>query len=268
MKIRCGYSLSYEFAAPTPVLFLLSVRPEREGDLLEPERLSFDPPLAARQHLDSFGNRMTRVLAPPGLTTVSADFLVADGGLADEVAPDAVQHPVDDLPDEVLPFLLPSRYCETEHLMDTAWAEFGPVQPGWKRVQAIVDYTHARLKFGYPHARATRTALEAHEERLGVCRDFAHLAIALCRCLNIPARYATGYLGDIGVEPIDAAMDFSAWFEVYLGGRWRTFDARHNRPRIGRIVMAYGRDATDVAISTAFGSARLIRFEVTTAEEG
>ena len=267
MKIRCGFTLSYECPAPTPVLLLLNLRPERAKDLLEPEVLVSDPPLPSRQHLDSFGNRMTRILLPRGVTTISADFRVADSGLADEVSPGAAQHPVDALPDDVLPFLLPSRYCETEHLMDTAWAEFGQVEPGWERVQAIVDYTHAHLKFGYPHARATRTAFEAHQERLGVCRDFAHLAVALCRCMNIPARYATGYLGDIGVAPIDAAMDFSAWFEVYLGGRWRTFDARHNRPRIGRIVMAYGRDATDVALSTAFGSARLIRFEVTTLEE-
>ena len=267
MKIRCGFTLSYECPAPTPMLLLLSIRPEREKDLLEPEVLGFDPPTSSRHHLDSFGNRMTRILAPQGVTTVSADFLVADSGLPDEVSPGAAQHPVDELPDGVLPFLLPSRYCETEHLMDTAWAEFGAIEPGWERVQTIVDYTHAHLKFGYPHARATRTAFEAHQERLGVCRDFAHLAVALCRCMNIPARYATGYLGDIGVAPIDAAMDFSAWFEAYLGGRWRTFDARHNRPRIGRIVMAYGRDATDVALSTAFGSARLIRFEVTTLEE-
>ena len=208
------------------------------------------------------------MLAPPGRITFRADFLVADSGLPDPATPDAVQHPVQDLPDEVLLFLLASRYCETEQLIAEAWSLFGATQPGWPRVQAIVDYTHQRIRFGYPHARATRTAVEAHSEQMGVCRDFAHLAVTLCRCMNIPARYCTGYLGDIGVPVSDAAMDFSAWFQVYLGGAWHTFDARHNAPRIGRIVLAHGRDATDVAISTAFGSAALVEFKVVTDEVG
>ncbi len=268
MKIRCGYRLSYDCAAPTPMLLMLSTRSERAGDLLGPETLVTDPQAPMSAYIDRFGNRVTRVLAPPGVVTFSSDFMISDSGVPEAPAPDAVQHAVEDLPDEVLVFLLASRYCETEHLSDTAWELFGATPPGWARVQAIVDYTHQRIRFGYPHARATRTAVEAHDERMGVCRDFAHLAVTLCRCMNIPARYATGYLGDIGVEVAGAAMDFSAWFEVYLGGAWRTFDARHNRPRIGRIVMAYGRDATDVALSTAFGSARLVGFEVTTDEVG
>jgi len=172
-----------------------------------------------------------------------------------------VQHPIDELPDEALVYLLPSRYCETDRLVDEAWRMFGAVAPGWGRVQAIVDYVHDRITFGYPHARPTRSAFEGIEEQVGVCRDFAHLAVALCRCMNIPARYCTGYLPDIGV-PLALPMDFSAWFEVYLGGAWRTFDARHNTPRIGRIVMAHGRDAVDTAISTNFGPSTLTRFDV------
>ncbi len=188
--------------------------------------------------------------------------MVRDTGLPDEIAPRAIQHPVDELPDEALLFLLGSRYCETEALMDVAWDLFAGTEPGWPRVQAIVGFVHDHLKFDYAQARPTRTALEAYREGVGVCRDFAHLAVALCRCMNIPARYCTGYLGDIGIEPLPPPMDFSAWFEVFLGGRWRTFDARHNIPRIGRICMARGRDATDVAIATVFGKADLARFDV------
>ena len=267
MKIRCGYEIAFDCKGETPMLLMLSTRPERAPDLREPERLVADPPAPVRQYLDSFGNRVSRVLAPPGRITFRSDFLVSDSGLPDPVAADARQHAVQDLPDEALLYLLASRYCETEHLIAEAWSLFGATPLGWPRVQAIVDYTHQRIRFGYPHARATRTAVEAHSEQMGVCRDFAHLAVTLCRCMNIPARYCTGYLGDIGVPASDAAMDFSAWFEVYLGGAWHTFDARHNKPRIGRIVMAHGRDATDVAISTAFGSAELVGFEVVTREE-
>src|SRR6201999_3521191 len=173
---------------------------------------------------------------------------------------------VDELPDDVLIYLLGSRYCDTEKLSNLAWSLFGGVTPGWQRVQAIVDYAHDRISVGYQHARCDRTASEGHEERVGVCRDFAHLAVTLCRCMNIPARYCTGYLGDIGVPRDPAPMDFSAWFEVFLGGRWFTFDARHNHPRIGRIVIAHGRDATDVAISTTFGAAQLSHFSVHTDE--
>jgi len=161
---------------------------------------------------------------------------------------------------------LGSRYCDTQKLSDLAWSMFGGITGGWQRVQAICDYVHDRITFGYHYARNDRTASEGHDERTGVCRDFAHLAVTLCRCMNIPARYCTGYLGDIGVPADPAPMDFSAWFEVFLSGRWYTFDARHNHPRIGRVVIARGRDAADVAISTTFGSARLTRFMVITEE--
>jgi transglutaminase-like putative cysteine protease len=165
-----------------------------------------------------------------------------------------------------LVFLLGSRYCDTERLSDLAWSLFENIEPGWKRVKAISRYTHDRITFGYEHARPDRTAFEAHHEQVGVCRDFAHLAIALCRCMNIPARYCTGYLGDIGVPPDPSPMDFSAWFDVFLGGKWHTWDARHNKERIGRVLMARGRDATDAAISTAFGRANLVNFIVRTEE--
>jgi transglutaminase-like putative cysteine protease len=245
---------------------LLSVRPERLSDLVTPQRITVDPAVRLHAYSDSFGNIAHRVLAPPGVITFSADFIIADSGLPDPVCWDAVQHPVEDLPDDVLGFLAGSRYCETQLLSNEAWWLFGGVAPGWPRVQAIVDYVHNRLTFGYPYARPTRTAAEAHQEQVGVCRDFAHLAVTLCRCMNIPARYCTGYLGDIGIPPVDAPMDFSAWFEVYLGGAWHTFDARHNTPRIGRILMAHGRDAADVALTTLFGSSSLVGFKVVTEE--
>jgi transglutaminase-like putative cysteine protease len=228
--------------------------------------MQFSPGVEARDYFDPFGNICTRFVAPPGLLEVRSEFVVEDSGLPDEVCPTAQLWDVGDLPGEALPFLLASRYCDTEKLSNLAWSLFGGIQGGWQRAQAICDYAHERIEFGYHHARADRTASEGHEERRGVCRDFAHLAVTLSRCMNIPARYCTGYLGDIGV-PIDPApMDFSAWYEVFLDGRWFTFDARHNHPRIGRVVIARGRDAADVAISTAFGPAQLIRFNVVTEE--
>ncbi|MBV9735263.1 MAG: transglutaminase family protein [Acidisphaera sp.] len=266
MKIRAGYEIAYDCVGPTPMLLVLNVHPSREPDLLSPDRLAFDPPVAATSYRDMFGNTCCRILAPEGRLTISNDFLVRDTGNADHQAPDAEQIPVELLPPETLVYLLGSRYCETDRLSDTAWSLFGGIRGGAARVQAICGYVHDRITFGYEYARPTKTAWEAYMERQGVCRDFAHLAVAFCRCMNIPARYCTGYLGDIGVPPADAPMDFSGWFDAYLGGRWYTFDARHNAPRIGRILMARGRDATDVAISTTFGSCRLAGFKVVTDE--
>jgi transglutaminase-like putative cysteine protease len=266
MHIRIGYELIYDCLQPAPMLLMLTVHPSRMPDLIVPDQMLTEPIVAVRQYHDAFGNQCTRIVAPSGQIRLSAAGVVSDTGEPDVVAPDALQHPVEQLPDEALVFLLSSRYCETDHLSDTAWALFGQTLPGWSRVKAICDYVHHHLCFGYEHARSTRTALEAHRERFGVCRDFAHLAIAFCRCMNIPARYCTGYLGDIGVPPDLAPMDFSAWFEVYLGDAWYTFDARHNKPRIGRILMARGRDAADVAISTTFGPNTLVGFTVVTEE--
>jgi len=262
MKIRAGYHISYDCAAPTPMLLVLSVRPERVPDLITPQTMRLDPLVAVDEYRDGFGNLCHRLLAPPGRITFSADFVIEDPGELDEENLDAVQHPIEELPPEVLVYLLGSRYCETDKLVGIAWSLFGATPPGWRRVQAIVDYVHDRILFGYPHARADRTAHGAHQDGVGVCRDFAHLAVALCRCMNIPARYCTGYLGDIGIDPIPGPMDFSAWFQVFLSGRWYTFDARHNKPRMGRVLQAFGRDATDVAIVTTFGPATLVRFDV------
>ncbi|HEV7874251.1 MAG TPA: transglutaminase family protein [Enterovirga sp.] len=266
MKIRCGYEISYDVRQPSPMMLCLNVHPDRERDLLGPDEVAFDRPVRPSEYQDVFGNRCLRILAEPGPLTITNEFVIRDSGLPDEVAPDAIQHQVEDLPPEVLVYLLGSRYCETDKLSDTAWSLFGHGPRGWPLVQAIVNYAHDRITFGYQYARATKTAFDAHQEREGVCRDYAHLAVTLCRCMNIPARYATGYLGDIGIRPVDDPMDFSAWFEVYLGGRWYTFDARHNIPRIGRVVMARGRDATDVAIVTSFGPCILTGFKVTTDE--
>jgi transglutaminase-like putative cysteine protease len=248
------------------MLLMLHVRPERNADLDTPEILVASPSVPYRTYLDRFGNRCTRLVAPPGTLRLSNHFTIRDSGVQESLPWGAGQAEVDDLPEDVLHFLLGSRYCDTDRLATKAWNLFGQIPPGWPRAQAILDYTHARLTFGYQFARPDRTASEARIERKGVCRDFAHLAITLCRCMNIPARYCTGYLGDIGVPADPAPMDFSAWFEVYLGGMWHTMDARHNTPRIGRILMARGRDATDTAISTAFGTATLMQFDVVTYE--
>jgi transglutaminase-like putative cysteine protease len=264
VEIRAGYDIAFQCFQQTPMVLMLSIEPVRLGDLRSEHKLQFSPDIPSHDYADMFGNTCTRIVAPAGLIEIRNDFLIADSGLPDEVAPEARLLEVGDLPDDVLIYLLGSRYCDTEKLSNIAWSLFGGVLPGWQRVQAICDYAHDRISFGYHHARCDRTASEGHAEQIGVCRDFAHLAVTLCRCMNIPARYCTGYLGDIGV-PIDPApMDFSAWFEVYLDGRWFTFDARHNHPRIGRIVMARGRDAADVAISTNFGPVQLVKFSVIT----
>jgi transglutaminase-like putative cysteine protease len=266
VEIRAGYDIVFQCFHDTPMILMLSIEPARAGDLLSEHRIQFSPNIPSRDYIDVFGNTCTRIVAPAGLIEMRNDFLISDSGLPDEMAPAARQLEVNDLPDDVLIYLLGSRYCDTQTLSNMAWSLFGGVTPGWQRVQAICDYAHNRICFSYQHARCDRTASEGHEERIGVCRDFAHLAVTLCRCMNIPARYCTGYLGDIGVPVDPAPMDFSAWFEVYLDSRWFTFDARHNHPRIGRIVMARGRDAADVAISTNFGAVQLVKFAVITEE--
>lgn len=240
------------------------LRPECHSMLVEPELFTLYPQVPYSTYCDAFGNICTRLVAPSGRLSLWNRFALFDSGVPEKLPINAYQHAISELPEDVLTFLLPSRYCETERLMSLAWSLFGSTWEGWPRLLTILDYVNRHLAFNYQNARSDRTALEAHEEATGVCRDFAHLAITFCRCMNIPARYCTGYLGDIGV-PIDPApMDFSAWFEAYLGGRWWTLDARHYRPRIGRIPIARGRDAADVAISTSFGQATLVEFKVIT----
>ena len=268
MQIRAGYELVYQFPNATPMILALNIHHSRAPDLLQPDRLMTDPAVPVNAYRDKFGNWCSRLLAPAGRIRLAADAIVRDSGHPEPTVPHAVQHPVQDLPEDTLLFLLGSRYCETDCLTDTAWQLFSGAPLGWPRVQAICDFVHGHLEFGYQYASPTKSALQAFNDRKGVCRDYAHLAITFCRCMNIPARYCTGYLGDIGVPPLEAPMDFSGWFEAYLGGSWYAFDARHNQPRIGRILIARGRDAADVAISTAFGAGVLESFRVWTDQIG
>ena len=264
MLIKGGFNLAFECSQPTPMVLAVNIRPERQLDLIEPEILTFFPDVPHSFYIDSFGNRCTRLEAPAGKLSIWSRFVIADNGLPEMLPVDVYQHSVSELPADTLTYLLGSRYCDTQVLMQEAWSLFGQQWDGWPRVRSILDFVHNHLRFDYQNARNDRTASQAYAERTGVCRDFAHLAITFCRCMNIPARYCTGYLGDIGVPPMAAPMDFSAWLEVYMGGQWWTLDARHNKPRIGRILMARGRDAADVAISTAFGNAVLTEFQVIT----
>jgi transglutaminase-like putative cysteine protease len=264
MLIRLGYDIEFSVSQPVAMVAMLSVHPSRELDLREPDEFRVEPSVTIESYLDHFGNRCARFLAPVGKVRLWNSTLIEDSGIQDPVKPDAYQQPVEELPAANLVYLINSRYCEVDRLSNVATDLFGHTQPGWGRVQAILDWVYRKVEFGYHHARATKTALDVYTERTGVCRDFQHLAITFCRCMNIPARYATGYLGDIGVPPSGTPMDFSAWFEVYLDGRWWTMDARHNHPRIGRVLIATGRDAADVAMTTSFGRADLTKFTVVT----
>jgi transglutaminase-like putative cysteine protease len=266
MLIRYGYEVTVNCLQPTMMICILDAHRERSQDVRFETPFMTTPEVASSTYVDTFGNTVRRLIAPPGDLTLSRDAVIEDSGLSDAIEEDAKEVPVEQLPDDTLVFLLGSRYCETDKLADIAWQLFGSKPPGWRRVQAICDFVCNRLTFGYEHARMTRTAFEAYEERKGVCRDFAHLALTFCRCMNIPARYANGFLGDIGVAPDPAPMDYNAWLEVYLDGRWFTFAARHNVPRIGRITVARGRDAVDVPLVASFGLHTLRKFRVWTEE--
>jgi transglutaminase-like putative cysteine protease len=262
MKLRIGYELIYDFPQSTPVILVVNVHSSRAADLLVRDDLVAEPSTPIAAYRDSFGNLCHRLLAPPGRLRLTTDAVIGESGLPDEVSRVAGQDTVQDLPEDTLLFLLGSRYCETDLLLATAWQLFGGVAPGHTRVQAICDYVHRHIRFDYQSARATRSANETFRERIGVCRDYAHLAIAFCRCMNIPARYCTGYLSDIGTPLPYPPGDFAAWFEAWIGGRWYLFDPRNNEPRIGRVLMARGRDACDVAIATTFGPNILQGFRV------
>jgi len=266
MLIRLGYELIYDFPQATPMILNLNVHYSRSQDLVRADTIVTDPIVPLSMYRDGFGNWCTRAIGPPGEFRITADGIINDSGLTEPEFRHAFEHTIESLPDEALVYLLPSRYCETELLAPIAWSLFGGMMPGWNRVQAIVDWVHSHIVFDYQCARPTKTAYDVYNERVGVCRDYAHLAITLCRALNIPARYCTGYLGDIGVPPMDAPMDFAGWFEVYLSGAWHTFDPRNNQRRIGRVLIARGRDAADVAISMTFGPNRLSKFLVWTDE--
>lgn len=266
MLIRYGFKIAISCPQSTPVVARLSVHPDRKGDVIYEIPFHTDPMVPSTLFTDEFGNRARRFCAPAGDITLRADGIISDSGAKDETGFAAREVPIMDLPTDAMPFLLGSRYCETDLLGQFAWQTFGNVAPGWARVQAICDFVHQHIKFSYAHASSTRTAFGAYQDKIGVCRDFTHLAITLCRCMNIPARYVNGYLGDIGVPADPAPMDFSAWFEVFIGDRWYTFDARHNRPRTGRIVISRGRDAMDVPMIHSFGPHVLKSFYVTTVE--
>ena len=266
MLIRVGFEMEVDCPVPTPMILTLSIHYSRASDLVRPDHLVTIPSVPVNAYRDLFGNWCSRLVAPPGRFVLSTDAVVRDSGLPDVLSPWALQTPVEYLPESTLVYLLGSRYCETDLLSEIAWQQFGSGPTGWARVQAICDFVHRRIVFNYAHARRTRSAWEAYNEGQGVCRDYAHLAIALCRCMNIPARYCTGYLGDMGTPPPYGPMDFAAWFEVWLGDRWHTFDARNNTPRIGRVLVARGRDACDVALTSTFGPNTLQRFKVWTDE--
>ena len=266
MRIHYGFDIELSLSQPTTVVTLMDVHSSRSGDVIQERSLRVNQNILTQKFQDPLGNTTRRLAAEAGLLSLRLDGVILDTGLPDRVNASADSVPVAELPADAMPFLMPSRYCESDLLSDFAWTTFGGISGGWAKVQAICDFVQDRLQFSYPNARETRTAAQALEERSGVCRDFAHLAIALCRAVNIPARFCNGYLGDIGVSDDPAPMDFNAWFEVFLEGGWYTFDARHNEPRIGRILISRGRDATDVAMITSFGPHSLTRFVIITEE--
>jgi transglutaminase-like putative cysteine protease len=266
MQIRVGYEIVYECVQPTPMVLMLHVHHSRAPDLAVPDHLITEPVVPVHAYRDAFGNWCSRIVAPAGRLRISSTAVVNDAGLPDPVVSSALEHPVQDLPDDTLAYLLGSRYCETDRLSEAAWRLFHTAPPGWARVQAICDFVHSHITFDYMSARPTKTAWEVFNEKRGVCRDFAHLAVAMCRAMNIPARYCTGYLSDINVPPPHGPMDFAGWFEAYLGGAWHTFDPRNNKPLWGRVLIARGRDAVDVPISNTFGPNTLVSFKVWTDE--
>lgn len=262
IHIQCGHEIEFDLPATIPILLMLHAHPSRQDHLVGPEEFIIEPKRDIQCHIDTYGNRCAIILAEAGPLRIYNDFTICDSGNPDPVHPEARQHNICDLPPEAIHFLFSSRFCEIDKLSHIAIELFGSTPRGWKRVQAICDWVHENVEFGYHHARPTKSAFDVYTERQGVCRDFAHLAITFCRCMGIPARYVTGYLGDIGIEPLPEPMDFSAWFEVYLDNKWHTFDARFNVPRIGRTPVARGRDAIDVALTTSFGHAYLKKFRV------
>lgn len=266
VQLRIGYELIYSFPQPTPIILVVNVHHSRTADLVIPDRLTTEPVIPVAGYHDAFGNWCNRCLAPAGRLRLTTDAIIRDNNQPDEIMPAAWQDNVQSLPEETLVFLHGSRYCETDLLSQAAWQLFGSTTPGYPRVQAICDYVHNHVAFNYQNASATRSAMEVFNARTGVCRDYVHLAMTFCRCLNIPARYCTGYLGDIGMPPPYGVGDFAAWFEAWIGGRWHIFDPRNNMPRLGRVLMARGRDACDVAITTTFGPNTLESFRVWTDE--
>lgn len=266
MRLKVGYELVYECPQPTPMILLLHIHYSRVSEVVVPDHIVTNPPVPITSYRDGFGNWCSRIVAPAGRITISSNAIVTCSDEPDPVVPGARQLPVEALPGETLVYLMGSRYCETDKLSQVAWDLFGKTPAGWGRVQAICDFVHTHITFGYEHARSTKSAFDAYQEKVGVCRDYAHLAVAFCRCMNIPARYCTGYLGDVGVPPPYGPMDFAGWFEAYLDGQWYTFDPRNNTPRLARVLIGQGRDAADVPLSNTFGPNVLAGFKVWTDE--
>jgi transglutaminase-like putative cysteine protease len=261
MLIRVGCEFRYEATWPTPAVMQVQPHPDAAQRILH-ETWQLTPPIALHSYSDLYHNTCQRMVIPPGSQVLRYDATIEVSGQADEVVPDAVQHPVEELPDDVLIYTLPSRFCLSDVLSDMAWQLFGATEPGWARVQAICDWVHSNIRFQYGSSNSLTTAADVCAQGVGVCRDFAHLAVTFCRALNIPTRYVFGYLPDIGVPPPDDPMDFCAWMEVYLSGRWYTFDPRNNQARIGRVLIGRGRDALDVAMVTTYGSPRFVQMTV------
>ncbi len=266
MRLKVGSRLTFDFAAATPVIAMLNIHSSRAADIERPDRLILTPASPVVGYHDVYGNWCSRFIAPAGRVELAVEGTVRDSGSWDAVEIEVVEQPVAELSSEILQFLLGSRYCETNLLSAFAWGTFAGYSAGHARVQAIIDDVHGHLRFDYTRSSPVRTAVGAFQEKVGVCRDFAHLAIALLRALNIPARYCTGYISDVGLPPPESPQDFAAWIEVYLGGRWRTYDPRNNDPRIGRVLIARGRDAEDVPLTLTFGPNALVGFSVTVEE--
>jgi transglutaminase-like putative cysteine protease len=263
MRLKVGSRLTFEFVKPTPVIAMLNVHSSRAADIEVPDRIVLSPGAPIAGYHDTFANWCSRFMAPAGIVEIAVEGVVRDNGAWDLADPQAAEHQITDLMPETLQFLLGSRYCETNLLSEFAWSTFAGYAPGHSRVQAVIDYVHGHLRFDYKQSSPVRTAVGAFQQRVGVCRDFAHLAIALLRSLNIPTRYCTGYISDVGMPPPSSPQDFAAWIEVFLGGQWRTYDPRNNDPRIGRVLIGRGRDAEDVPLTLTFGPNRLIGFSVT-----
>jgi transglutaminase-like putative cysteine protease len=264
MRIRVGCEFQYEATWPAPAVLLVQARDDDPHRIYH-ESWRTNPHVQTHDYYDLYRNRCQRLILPVGPSSLTYDAVVEISGEPDDVDTSAIQHPVEELPDDVIIFTLPSRYCLSDALSNTAWELFGGSEMGWARVQAVCDWINANIEYGRKSTPLT-TALDVYEARGGICRDFAHLGVTFCRALNIPARYVFGYMPDIGIPPPYPAMDFHAWFEVYLGGRWWTMDARHDERRIGRVLMARGRDAVDCALTTAFGPTKLKKFVVVTEE--
>lgn len=262
MQIRIGYEMVYSCTQPTPIILTLNVHSSQAENLVKPDQIVTNPGIPLHAYHDLYGNWITRLLLPPGETLISNDAIIENDGELDKITPHAQQFAVQTLPHETLIYMLGSRYCETDLLSNEAWRLFANAPTGWQRVQTICDFVHNHIQFGYEYARNTMTAAQVYQTGAGVCRDYTHLAITFCRCMNIPARYCMGYLSDIGQPPPHGNMDFAAWFEAYLDGEWHIFDPRNNKRLIGRILMARGRDAADVSLSNSFGETQLKSFLV------